>query len=506
MHPDKEAPVTPRFSIRPDQAAGPYVIGLDVGSGGSRAAVYDATGREVGKRHCKVLHAFTTAADGTSTIDADQVVDELLEAMADVLDGFDEPIAGIGVDTFASSLVAVDAQGEALTPCVTYADTRCRDQAAALRASLGPEAVARLHDRTGARIHSSFLTPRLIWLREQHPDVFARSTRFMALGEYVAHRLLGEPAIGTAAAAWGGMLDRRTGQYVPELLEAAGIGPELLGAPLDPADGPRVPDSCLLVHEFPQVAGAHWVPVVGDGLGANIGIGTAGTSTWGISTATSGAIRVLLDGEVPRLPTGLWAYRVDGERTLVGSAMSDCGRVLDYVHATFDLPDEPTAIDTRTLFEAPPIGTTPLVVPFLSGERGTGWRDAARAIFAGVSASTTPEEILRGAMEGIALSFLRIADQLREISGPPERIVLSGGMTGAVPEWLQILADALDTPIDHIDVSRSTMRGVALLALEAIGETGVAPTPVTRRAEPVAGRAGYYRERLARFEKLADLA
>src|SRR5699024_278194 len=102
------------------------------------------------------------------------------------------------------------------------------------------------------------------------------------------------------------------------------------------------------------------------------------------------------------------------------------------------------------------------------------WRGNARAVFADVGASTTAEDLLRGSLEGVALSFLRIADQMRELSGQPERIVLSGGMTGAVPGWLHLLADALSAPIDHVAVSRSTMRGSAVLALEqAAPETEV---------------------------------
>lgn len=498
--------MSPRFAIPAEEAAGPYVLGLDVGSGGSRAAIYDASGREVGRRHHKVEHVFTSAPDGTSTIDADQIVDELTVAIGAVLGGFAEPVAAIGVDTFASSLVVVDAAGEPLTPCITYADTRCRQQSAALRTELGEETLAELHDATGARMHSSYLAPRLRWLRETEPDVFSRAARFMALGEFVAHRMLGTPVLGTAAAAWGGMLERRTGAYEPRLLEAGGIDAEKLGAPTDPAEGPSLAGTPLAAR-FPQLADARWVPVIGDGLAANIGIGATGEDAWGISTATSGAIRVLLDTDVPRLPTGLWAYRVDARRTLVGSAMSDCGRALDFARRTFGVPDELFAgPGIEELLCAAPSADTPLVVPFLSGERGTKWRDGACAIYAGVSAATTPEELLRGSMEGLALSFLRIADQLREIGGAPRRIALSGGMTGFVPSWLQILADALDAPVEHVDVSRSTMRGSALLALEQVPGTDAAPAPVLRRVEPVPGRADHYRERLARFEALADLA
>ena len=494
----------PRFNISADDADGPLVVGIDIGSGGTRAAVYDVSGREVDKLTHKESHEFTVGDDGTSTIDADQIVEEIRTSLGVVLGGeLPGTVRGIGFDTFASSLVAVDADGHAITPCITYADTRCHAQVTDLASRLD---IDELHERTGARLHSSYTAPRLAWLREEHPEVFARTERFMALGEYVAFRLLGTAALGTASAAWSGMIDRRTGQYVPELLEAVGVQASTMGEALDPDDALPVAGTPL-AEEFPQLADAQWLPVIGDGLAANLGIGALGAGTWGISTATSGAIRQLLDTEISSLPSGLWAYRVDQSRTLVGSAMSDCGRVLDWARNELDIPFEIAKTDTEALFSAPPSSATPLVIPFFSGERGTKWRGSSRALFANVGASTTAEDMLRGAMEGVALSFLRIADQMREAGGDPERIVLSGGMTEAIPSWLHLLADALGAPIDHVAVSRSTMRGSAVMALErAAPDAAVAEAPVLRRIEPVAEHAAYYRERLERFEKLADLA
>ncbi|MCS6711899.1 gluconokinase [Brachybacterium sp. EF45031] len=492
-----------RFAVDPAHAIAPFVLGLDVGSGGTRAALYDATGREVAGHRHKVPHAFTTAADGTSTLDADQVCEELRTAIGAVLDGTEAPVAAIGIDTFASSLVVVDDTGRALSPCITYADTRCRAHVATLRAQLD---AAALHQRTGARIAASYLAPRLRWLREDQPDIARRAARFMALGEYAALRLLGEPALGTASAAWSGMIDRRTGEYVPELLQATDTETAELGRPRDPSDTLPLADSPL-AREFPQLVGAMWVPVVGDGLTANLGIGATGPDTWGISTATSGAIRRLVEGNVDRLPEGLWAYRVDQRRTLVGSAMSDAGRMLDWAGTRLAIPEDIAHTDTTALLSAPVSDATPLVVPFLSGERGTRWRDGARAVFAGISASTTAEDLLRGSLEGLALSYLRIADQLELVGGAPQRIVLSGGMTENVPAWLHLLADALQKPIDHVAISRSTMRGAALLALEQVApDVPIAEVPVRETVEPVAAHGEYYRERLARFEALADVA
>ena len=141
--------MTPRFSISSDHAQAPFVIGLDVGSGGSRAAVYDVSGREVDKRNHKEPHGFTVGADGTSTIDADQIVEELRTSLRKVLDAsLPGPVLAIGFDTFASTLVVVDEAGDAITPCITYADTRCHAQVTSLREQLDTVA---LHDRTGDR-------------------------------------------------------------------------------------------------------------------------------------------------------------------------------------------------------------------------------------------------------------------------------------------------------------------------------------------------------------------
>lgn len=487
------------FKVARRDSRGPYVLAIDVGSGGTRLAVYDASGREVGGRRTRLSHALKTSPGGGSTIDADEVVDEVRRGIQHLAPRFPGEIGAIGIDTFASSLVAVDADGNALGPCLTYADTRSSAQATHLAAELDQ---AEVHNTTGARLHSSYMAPRLLWLREEHPQMYARTEHFMALGEYIAHRLLGTPALGTAAAAWGGMVDRRTGEYANVLLDATGVPASSLGRPRDPADVIPVAGTPLAA-EVPGLESAVWVPVVGDGLTANLGIGALGAGTWGISTATSGAIRVLLDTPVQTLPPGLWAYRVDGQRTLVGSAMSDAGRVLTFTGETFNLPSPVTQTDPE-LLSAPPTAATPLVVPFLSGERGTKWRDDIRAAYVGVGASTTPQDVLRGSLEGVALSYLRIAQQMIQAGGTPQRIVLSGGMTSTVPTWLHILADALGHPIEHVAISRSTMRGTALLALEQLGESDYAPVPVLTRVDPRPEHAEYYQERLERFEALAD--
>ncbi len=316
------------------EAQEPFVLALDIGSTGSRGDVYDAAGRAVkGGRH-KVPHAFDTGGDGTSTLDPDAVVREVEE----ILDALARPelqgrIGGVALDTFASSLVGVAGDGQACTPCFTYADSRCGAQVVALRDELDEAA---LHQRTGTRLHSSYLAPRLRWLRETDPDTFRRAQRWMSLGEYVYLRLTGVTAAGTATAAWTGLLDRRTGAWDPELLAAAGVEVEQLSEVRDPS-APLREVSGSVASRWPSLAGAAWFPVVADGLSSNVGVGAVDASSLAASAATSGAMRVLASALPEELPSGLWCYRVDGSRSLLGGAVNDVGRALTWLESTVRL-------------------------------------------------------------------------------------------------------------------------------------------------------------------------
>ena len=481
------------------QAQDPLVLALDIGSTASRGDVYDATGRPVeGDRH-KVPHAFTTGGDGTSVLDADKVVAEVAEILdALAVPGLQGRIGGVALDTFASSLVGVTAGGRACTPCFTYADSRCGAQVVALREELDEAAV---HQRTGTRLHSSYLAPRLRWLRETDAATFGRARQWMSRGEYVYLRLAGVTAAGTATAAWTGMLDRRTGEWDAELLDAAGVDVAQLSQVRDPA-APLRDVASSVASRWPALAGAAWFPVVADGLASNVGVGADDASSIAASVATSGAMRVLVRGVPAELPSGLWCYRVDAARSLLGGAVNDVGRAISWLETTVRLDE---GADLDAVAAADPGPDTPLVLPYLSGERATGWAANARATLTGVSPATTGSMLARGMLEGVAVTYARIADQLRSVAGPSPRIVASGRVAQDVPAFLQVLADVLQAPVVPVTIKRATLRGTALLALEVLAPDVERVPPVTGEAlQPVNGRAGYYRGRLEEYQRLYE--
>lgn len=194
------------LTTRLDEARAPFVLAIDVGSTGTRAGIFDAHARPVKGHRTKVGHAFTTIANGTSTIDPDQVTAEVRQVISAVVEGFPHPIDGVAIDTFASSLVGVDAAGAAITPCYTYADSRSSAQVNYLKSILNEDDT---QQRTGTRQHTGYLPSRFLWLKQTDPRTFERVRQWMSLGEYAWLRIIGTTAAGTSTAAWTGMLNRR---------------------------------------------------------------------------------------------------------------------------------------------------------------------------------------------------------------------------------------------------------------------------------------------------------
>ncbi len=476
-----------------DAALDPLVVALDIGSTATRGGVHDASGRRVRGLQHKVLHAFLVAPDGTSVIDPDQVTAEI-EQVLDAVTGdrrLGTRIAGVAMDTFAASLIAVDAAGRALTPCLTYADSRSADAVTALRRELDEHAV---QQRTGTRLHTSYHAPRLRWLAGAQPGVTGAAAFWWSLGEYILARLIGQPLAGTSTVAWTGLLDRRTGGLDAELLAAAGIGAEQLSPPRDMTEPAPSPAPA----RWPALARATWFPVITDGFASNVGSGATDATVLTAATATSGALRVLLDGPADPLPFGLWNYRVGTGRTLLGGAINDVGRAVSWAQSTLRL--SPELADVLT---APPSDATPLVLPYLTGERAPGWVGEARAVFGGVSAATDADTLFRGIVEGVAMTYARVADELQPAAPGVVEVAAAGRVSNDQPAWLQILADVLGRPVTHVTRRRATQRGTALLALDVLApEVPRAPRSTGATYDPRPASVEHYAGRRARFAEM----
>jgi gluconokinase len=169
---------------------------------------------------------------------------------------------------------------------------------------------------------------------------------------------------------------------------------------------------------------------------------------------------------VPVVPAGLWCYRVDAQRALLGGATSEGGNVYAWLRRTLQLPEPQETKQMLASMLPDAHGLT--ILPLWAGERSPGWAGNAKASIVGMTMATTPIEILRASLEGVAYRFAMIAERLL-VGSEQAQIVVSGGGLQQSAVWTQICADVLGQALVLSQEPEATSRGVALLALEAIG-------------------------------------
>jgi gluconokinase len=175
-------------------------------------------------------------------------------------------------------------------------------------------------------------------------------------------------------------------------------------------------------------------------------------------------MRVLLTS-LTTIPPGLWCYRLDPHRALLGGALSNGGEVYAWLKRTLTIPKDSEA----RLENSEPGGHGLTVLPFLAGERSPYWRADLRGVIAGVSLDTGPFEILHASLESVALRFREIYGTLVSTVGTPSEVIASGGALLHSPAWTQMMADTLGRPVAASTELEASSRGAALYALERIG-------------------------------------
>jgi gluconokinase len=481
----------------------PLILSIDIGTSSARVTAFDAAGERVPGLSASEGHQPETTPDGGAELDADALVDRVLGLLEGVCARLptEAQVAGVACCTFWHSMLGVDRSGSAVTPIYTWADTRSTAAEDELRGRLDETAI---HARTGCRFHTSYFPARLLWLSQTAPDLFRRVARWLSPGEYLYLRLVGQPLCSVSMASGTGLLDQARLEWDRELLEVLPIRPEQL-SPIVPLTRVAPGVQGEAAARLPKLSEVPWIPPIGDGAASNVGSGCVSPDRVALMVGTSGAMRALVDGEAVTPPPGLWEYRVDAARTLVGGALSNGGNLVAWLAGTLRLPDLREV--EREVATMAPDGHGLTLLPFLAGERSVGWRADARAAIVGLSWSTRREEILRAGLETVALRFAQIWRRLEPLVPRGRAIVASGGALLASPVWVQIVTDALNEPVVASGETEASSRGAALLALEALGLRPLSDVafPFGARYEPDAARHAIYQEAMARQERLYDL-
>jgi gluconokinase len=326
--------------------------------------------------------------------------------------------------------------------------------------------------------------------------------------EFLIEKLFGRARASTSMVSATGLWDQNKGDWDDEALSAVACaipgGREQLPDPgsLDQPETELLPEYARL---WPAFAGARWFPALGDGACNNLGSGCISGRQASLMVGTTGAMRMVIEAESVAIPRGLWCYRVDRRRFVIGGALSNGGEVFAWAKRTLQLPKDMEA----RLENAEPGAHRLTVLPFFSGERTPYWRADLRAAITGLSFSTEPFDILRAALEATALGFREIYGLLVSGWKEPADVVASGGALLRSPGYTQMMADALGRPVTQCTESEPSCRGAALWALEQIGaipDLEARPASMGAVFEPDASRHATYtrllEDRHALYRKL----
>jgi gluconokinase len=465
-------------------------LSVDVGSSSVRAMVFDRAGRAL--EGVFVQHSYEPkfTPDGGVSIDPPSICDVIFACIDSALEQAGDHAARIervGIDTLVGNVMGMDAHGQPTTPIYTWADTRGRELGLDLKNRLAPDDYTH---RTGCRIHTSYWPIRLLWLYENDRQRFESTRYWLSLGEYVLWQLFGERRISYSTASWSGLLNRHTLTWDTETLSALPIKPEQLSTI---SNAPFQGLSGEWASRWPALKNALWYPSVGDGVASNVGAGCIQPNHVALSIGTSGALRVIVQGTPEQTPDGLFVYRVDERRSLVGGALSNAGNLYAWLTRVMHTHDD---LDASVNVIAPDShGLT--MLPFLAGERAPGWNDRAQAVFMGMNFDTTPADLVRAALEAVSYRFYQVAQRLTPLLPDNVVYVASGAPVLNSPTWMQILADVLGAPVYANAEPEATIRGTAYLAM------GVDPTPrLGNRYDPEGGRHAIYQAAVQRQQDL----
>jgi xylulokinase len=404
------------------------LIGLDVGTSGVKAIALSEDGAIVAS--AEEGYPLSTPQPGWAEQDPEDWWRAAQACLAKLPDG------PIGLSGQMHGLVALDASERVLRPAILWNDQRTAAECAEIEERVGLERLIML---TGNRALTGFTAPKLLWLRNNEPDVYAEIAHVLLPKDYVRLKLTGEHAIDAADASGTLLFDVAHRRWSDEVCSTLEI-------PLD-----WLPPA----YESTEVAGA------GDQSAAALGLGIVAPGPVSVVLGTSGVVFAVLPGYEPdsQARVHVFCHAVPGTWHAMGVMLSAAGSAA-WLRET--LGGELGALESAAARWAP--GTEGLLfAPYLAGERTPHADPDARGAFTGLSLRHDRGALWRAMLEGVAYGLRDSLELLGALGVQAEVGRVSGG--GARSElWVQIVASVLDLPLERTESDQGSAYGAALLA------------------------------------------
>jgi xylulokinase len=437
-----------------------YCLGIDVGTGGSRAVLIDSAGQIVASE--TIEHApFASPETGWAEQDPDDWWRASSVAIRAVLskDNINrESIAAIGLSGQMHGAVLLDEKDQVIRPSIIWCDQRSDTQCRQLTKQIG---ASRLIELTCNPALTGFTLPKVLWVKDHEPEYWRRIRSLLLPKDYVRFRLTGEKATDVADASGTLLLDVSARQWSRTMLEAAELDDSVLPALFESQQitgtvSESASEQTGLRAGTPVVAGA------GDQAAGAVGMGIVKPGSVSATIGTSGVVFAATNNPAldPRGRVHTFCHAIPNRWHVMGVTQG-AGLSLRWFRDQFggDSYERLTAEAAVV-----PAGANKLLwAPYLMGERTPHLDPNARAALVGLTASHTRGHIVRAILEGVAFSLRDSFEIFREMNVPVESIRLGGG--GARSKlWRQIQADIYGHTVDIVQAEEGAAYGAALLA------------------------------------------
>lgn len=479
---------------------GDNIVGLDIGTSSVRSLLFDDKFSHYAGLGSQEKYELTTRSDGSVEVEASlllQLTIDCLDALHEQMTAGGQRAVAVGISTFWHCFVGIDKEERPTTTILHLFDTRSGQQLEELTKTFERSWI---HNITGCMPHTSYWPAKLLWLRDTRPEAFKATARWLSVGEFLLLKFTGAAAESISMVSASGIWDQRNNDYCDEIVEAIGLRGDQL-ASIETLDEPRRSLRPEFARRWPLFNGVPWYPAYGDGACNSIGSGCTTPKRFALMIGTSGAMRVVVKTRNATIPSGIWCYRVNRERLIMGGAVSNGGEVFRWASRTFQLPSD---AEEQLMGRKPGChGLT--MLPFLAGERSPYWRPELRACITGLSLSTKPADILQACLEGVSLRFKQIYKLLTRPFSEPDEIVTSGGALLRSKVWPQMMTDALGHPIVECLEPEASSRGAAMIAAEQMGLLATlddVPVRLGKTIDPIDGHPELFSEMLDRDNQL----
>jgi gluconokinase len=454
---------------------GQYYLGIDIGTTSTKSIIFDEQGETVSKS------AIEYAIYSPRQDFKEQNPDEILGAVIGTLE---ESIKKANIDTedikfvsFSSmmhSIIAVDENGEPLTQCIIWNDNRSIPYVEQFKKNgKGRE----LYLKTGTPTHPMSPLYKLMWLKDNEPEVYNKAHKFISIKEYVFYKFFHEYIVDYSVASATGMFNIFNLQWDKEVLELLQLDEKKLSKAV-----PTTYITSNLDDEICKRTGLskQSVFVVGasDGCLANLGSNAIESGVAAATIGTSGAVRVVFDKPVTDEKERVFCYYLSENKYVVGGAINNGGIVYRWFRDEFAETEKEEAkkfnIDPYVLLNEKIDKTTPgskglIFLPFLTGERAPYWNANLRGAYLGISDNHGKNHFARALMEGICYDMNDVLDAVKDLVGEVKCIYANGGFTRS-PGWVQMICDIFNTNVVISENYESSCIGAVMLGMLAVDE------------------------------------